>query len=117
MRKPDLLLIALLLGLSFLPLLLLGKTTNTDARYAEITVDGKLYRRLPLTNHQEQEDIPVDTPKGHNLIRLENGTIAVIAADCPDKICIKTGPMKKAGNTIACLPHKLLIEVKEGPLP
>ena len=35
-----------------------------------------------------------------------------IDADCPDLVCVKTGKAQKKGDVIACLPHKLLIEVK-----
>ncbi len=33
-------------------------------------------------------------------------------ADCHDKICVKTGAISQKGEVIACLPHKLIIEIK-----
>ena len=44
--------------------------------------------------------------------RIEDESIAVVDADCPDLVCVKTGKASKKGDVIACLPHKLLIEVK-----
>ena len=32
-------------------------------------------------------------------------------ADCPDKVCVKTGKIKKPGQTIVCLPHRTVIEI------
>ena len=84
---------------------------------AEITVEGELYRRIELTGHKGKETIEINTPGGRNLILVEDESICVLEADCPDKICVKTGKLEQAGDTAACLPHKLLIEVKEGPLP
>ena len=33
-------------------------------------------------------------------------------ADCPDKICVKTGKIKNKGEQIVCLPNKLVVKVK-----
>lgn len=38
----------------------------------------------------------------------------MIEATCPDKLCIKQGHIEKKGATIVCLPHHLVIEIKEG---
>ena len=87
------------------------------ALQAEITVEGELYRRIELTGHKGKETIEINTSRGRNLILVEDEAICVLEADCPDKVCVKTGKLEQAGDTAACLPHKLLIEVKEGPLP
>jgi|MGYP000868352148 hypothetical protein len=38
----------------------------------------------------------------------------MIQATCPDHLCIKQGTIDKKGSTIVCLPHHLIIEIKEG---
>lgn len=40
-----------------------------------------------------------------------NGGISIEDADCPDKICLKQGFINKPGQSIICLPHKLVIEI------
>ena len=32
-------------------------------------------------------------------------------ADCPDKLCVKTGRISKTGETIVCLPHRVVVEI------
>ena len=32
-------------------------------------------------------------------------------ADCPDRLCVKQGRIKKVGESIVCLPHKVVIEI------
>ncbi|MFR4337598.1 MAG: NusG domain II-containing protein [Lachnospira pectinoschiza] len=32
-------------------------------------------------------------------------------ADCPDKLCVKTGMISKTGETIVCLPHRVVVEI------
>ena len=108
--------------MAFMLLLLLAgalffRLEGENNLYGEITLDGELYRRIELTGHRGRESFEIETPKGRNTILIEDETIRVLEADCPDKICVKTGRLSKAGETAACLPHKLLIEIKAGPLP
>lgn len=49
---------------------------------------------------------------GYNRVVIDNGEVYMENADCPDKICVKTGHISKAGETIVCLPHKVVIEIK-----
>ena len=48
---------------------------------------------------------------GTNTVVIENGQAYVTDADCPDKICEQMGRISKPGETIVCLPHKLVVEV------
>ena len=109
LKKNDILLILLLLALGFLPLLL--PSTEKESRYAQITVNGTTERIIGLASHQE-EQFTITTEKGSNTIQIKNGTVSVHDADCPDQICVKSSPISQTGEIIACLPHKLLIEIK-----
>ena len=39
---------------------------------------------------------------GENLIVVEDEEIFVQEADCPDKICVKTGRLSQVGQVAAC---------------
>ena len=80
--------------------------------YAEITVDGKLYKKILLSEHRGVEEIDVKTEYGYNVIDIKDDSIGIIDADCKDKICIKSGFISKKGESLVCLPHKLMVEVK-----
>ena len=49
-----------------------------------------------------------------NTIQIKNQKVKMIQATCPDHLCIKQGTIDKKGSTIVCLPHHLIIEIKEG---
>lgn len=34
-------------------------------------------------------------------------------ADCGDKTCVKTGSIKETGQSIVCLPHRLVITITD----
>lgn len=114
LKKADILLIVLLFSLSLVPLAKFGQPEA--ACFAEVRQDGKVIERIHLTSHIGVTELKVtakvDGQEHHNHIRVENETISVDAADCPDKICVHTGAISQPGEIIACLPHKLIIEIK-----
>ena len=111
LKKADILLILCLLVLSLIPLARWAGR-QPDNLYADITVDGRLERRIPLSAHQGREVFTIQTADGSNTICVEDASIAVISADCSDAVCVNTGKASHPGDIIACLPHRLIIEVK-----
>ncbi len=49
---------------------------------------------------------------GYNLILISNGSVRVTDADCPDKLCIRQKDINRSGESIICLPHKLVITIE-----
>ena len=76
----------------------------TQGRSAEIYVDGTLVATVRL-DHQERIDLLSLT------VVVEEGSIHVEDADCPDKICERMGKISKAGETIICLPNRVVIKI------
>jgi len=113
-KKWDIILIALLICLSFLPELFIGskQTEQYSTTYAEITLDGRLYKTVPLSAHHGTTRFTINTTQGSNVVEVKDAAIGIIDADCPDQICINMGFIAKPGQTVVCLPHKLMIEVK-----
>ena len=114
LKKADIVLIILLFSLSLVPLPQFGPPKA--ACFAEVRQDGQVIERIQLTGHVGVTELNVpykaNTQEHHNHIRVKNETIAIDEADCPDKICVQTGAISKPGEIIACLPHKLIIEIK-----
>ena len=82
--------------------------------YAVIYVDGEEIERLPLDADTEFE---VQTEAGENKVVISGGKASVAYADCPDKLCVKQGEIDREGETIVCLPHKMVVEVEGGKAP
>lgn len=115
MKKKDLLLIGILLLLSLLPTAYFfadGTLSRTGRTYAVIQVDGKEYKTVPLDTHRGTTLITVKTSAGYNTIAVQDESIGVVEADCADHICIDEGFISRPGQTVVCLPHKVLIEVR-----
>ena len=113
-KKWDIIVILLLIVLSFIPEAIFGVMMNKHYKgtYAEITLEGNFYKKIPLSEHRGENEINIKTRYGYNIIKISNESIAIVDADCKDKICIKTGFISKAGQSTICLPHKLMVEIK-----
>lgn len=47
-----------------------------------------------------------------NTVKIENGVVFMKSADCKNQICVKTGKISKSGETIICLPNKVIVEIE-----
>ena len=75
---------------------------------AVVTVDGEVRAELSL---DKDETATIETEWGYNIVHTENGQAFVTEADCRDQICVDHKKVDKVGETIVCLPHKMVVEV------
>lgn len=73
---------------------------------AVVTVDGEERYRCSLLMERE---ITIDDT---NTLVIKDGTADMISADCPDQICVKQTAISKAGETIICLPNKVVVTIE-----
>ena len=78
---------------------------------AEIYQNSVLIKRAPLSADAE---FTVECEDGVNVVTVENGTVRVSYADCPDKVCVNRGAVSGGAVPIVCLPHKLEIRIVDG---
>ena len=76
-----------------------------------VAINGETVDTLPLNKDITKEYEGADG--GRNLLVIENGKARITEADCPDKICAKHRPVSRSGESIICLPHKLVVTVTE----
>ncbi|WP_027623276.1 NusG domain II-containing protein [Clostridium lundense] len=82
-------------------------------KIALIKQDGKVIDKINLTNFTGTKEMTIKTNDGHfNKILIEKDKISITDADCPDRVCVKTGPISQPGDTVVCLPHKLMITIE-----
>ena len=102
------LLVAVILLCTVVTVLLVA--SREDGLEVEIVSDGEVLKTMELKKDAKYE---VVTDRGTNLVVIEDGQVVVMEADCPDKVCVNHKPVSMTGETIICLPHKLVIEIVE----
>ena len=104
----------ILLIVGFLILAVAGlfawKKLKTPGAYVDIMINGDSVKTLRLDQDASYE---VKQQVGVNTVVVQDGSVTVQDADCPDKICEKHRAISQTGETIICLPHKLVVEIKE----
>lgn len=77
----------------------------------EVTVDGKVYATLPLDTPATLE---IPGVGGVNTLVIAEGRATVTHADCPDEVCVRTPAISRTGQSIVCLPHRVVVTVVGG---
>ena len=48
---------------------------------------------------------------GTNRLVIKDGAVHMEEASCPDKVCIKQGTISKTGQSIVCLPNRVIVTI------
>ena len=97
------LLVAAAIGMFYLFVLREGGDT------VRVTVDGELFGVYSLEENITQ-DIHTDG-EGLNRLVIEDGKAKMVSATCPDGICVAHSPIYRNGESIVCLPNKVVVTV------
>lgn len=76
------------------------------ASYAQIWSEGTLIQTVSL---QVDGSYVIESSNGSNTVTVEDGTICVSDATCPNHDCMKRGKCS-GGRDIICLPNQLVIK-------
>lgn len=109
LRKADIILVASLVLIALVFYIVLQFVVKKDGETVVIKVDGTVRYELPL---DKDTDLTVEGYQGgSNQIIIKDKSVRMFEADCPDKICVHTGKITKTGETIVCLPHRVVVEI------
>ena len=112
-RRNDVIFIAaILLALTVIGLILHIFSEQGDT--VTVTVDQNVYGIYPLNRNAE---IEIRSQNGFNLLIIRNGEAFVESASCPDGICSSHRPIKEDGESIICLPNRVVISVSSENKP
>lgn len=78
---------------------------------AVVSVDGEEIERLPLSDAERTY-----TSRGYTLHAVfSSDGVRVTEADCPTQDCVRTGEIRRAGESIVCLPARIVITLTGSP--
>ena len=109
--RNDLLLIAALLVLACAAGLLI-LFSGGRGESLRVTVDGEEYGIYSLHRDMTLEIRSGADGQGCNLLVIRDGRAFVESATCPDAICVAHRPISREGESIVCLPNRVVITVE-----
>ncbi|MBR3646479.1 MAG: NusG domain II-containing protein [Lachnospiraceae bacterium] len=95
------------IGVLAVAFILVYMNMSKDGKYVQIRVDGKVIATYSLDRNGTYPIVG----SGKNVLVIEKGEAHIEEADCPDKLCIKQGKVRKVGQSLICLPNKVVVEV------
>ncbi len=89
-------------------LLLVVTLTRKDGARAVVIINGEITESFPLGKDTEYDII---TENGVNTLVIKDGKASIAYATCPDKICANHRAIAHSGETIVCIPNKVVIRI------
>jgi hypothetical protein len=108
--RNDMILIVVLLVFSGIMAIAINHGKKTGAQ-AVVKVEGETVASFPLSVDTSYRIV---TAEGENWLVIEQGVAKVTDADCKDRLCVHQKAIEKTGETIVCLPHKVVVEITGG---
>lgn len=118
-KKVALLLIALLVLILIGSLVWILPTNSlfgksSDDMIADIYQDGNLIQTIDLNQVNESYTFIITNENGsQNEIEVRPGSIGILSANCPDKLCVHQGFISTSKLPITCLPNRLVIQIRK----
>ena len=103
----DKVLLAILVSGTFASYVLVDIAARPGAMVL-VEVDGQVRHKAGLKN---ATTFSVQGAVGELVVEIREGTVAVIRADCPNKICVRTGRRGRSGDVIVCVPNMTIIRI------
>ena len=95
-------------------LMLWGRETTAETLTAVVSVDGREVERVVL---DEAVGERVYSGNGYTLtVGFRPEGVTVLEADCPTQDCVRTGTITRSGQSIVCLPGRIIIQLTGGPV-
>ncbi|MCL2873800.1 MAG: NusG domain II-containing protein [Defluviitaleaceae bacterium] len=106
----DLIVITVLISTCFAVIFILNATNTRGDNTAFVYYYNQLLAEIDLSlgegifSFSEAENVVIRTDSG--------GNIYFYYSDCPDKVCMRTGKLNRAGQSAACLPNGIIIRIR-----
>ena len=102
--------ILILIGGSFAGLHYMGKGSLNNQ--VAVEVNGTLWGTYDIPAGSEVKELRIEDEEGnYNVVVITSEGTYIEEANCPDQICVNWGKINRPGQTIVCLPHRLVISI------
>ena len=83
-----------------------------DGSVLSVEIDGVLVEEISLSALQEEKTLKYETSCGEIVVLADREGARVISAACANRLCVNSGKITKAGQSILCLPCKAVVRLE-----
>ena len=132
-RKADIILFIVLVAIGLAASAALTLSHGEAGSGAKVIIEsgGDLYARYPLAEDRTvvvpaPKQTAVDAPQSYpddpaelqydyyNVVVISNGKVSVTEASCKNQVCVKHGIISRPGESIVCLPNRMVVRIENG---
>lgn len=106
-KKADIVLFFVLLAVG-LAISWVSLNSGQTGDKVRISVGGETYGVYDLA---QDRTIQVRQNGHTNNIIIEGGHVSMASSDCANQVCVNTGAIYLAGDSIVCLPNRVMVEI------
>lgn len=110
--RRDLILLLVVLAIGLAGILFLYTRPAAADGEVEVSVDGEVVMTLPLSEDTKVTISGFDG--GENLLVISDGKAEIESASCPDGICVRHYAISRDGESIICLPNRVVVTICGG---
>ncbi len=113
MKIGDYIIVAIIVAISVAIFIYSGSRINKNviSKSASIQINGKEVERVVFTKDIVGTTKVIESEFGRNILEFGEGKVRSIEADCPDQIDVLQGYISEVGETIVCLPNRMVVEI------
>ena len=103
--------IAVITVVSILSIIYMYKTADNGV-HAYIYQNDNVIQEIDLSNVAKPYRITIEAENsGYNVIEVRQGSMGVVEAGCPDRLCMNMGFIDNSLMPVTCLPNHLVIRI------
>lgn len=111
MRKNVFWLILVLLVLAAGSWFLFRSDSTARDKVLVVRKDQQVLQRIELKKVTSETKLIVPVEHGEMVIAYDREGGRVLSSPCPDQVCVHQGKITRSGQTIACVPEKVLVTI------
>ncbi|NLD48212.1 MAG: NusG domain II-containing protein [Clostridiaceae bacterium] len=114
LKKGDLIIAVVILIFvlgSFIGVTIYKGSNSGERKIAVIKQGDRVIGRFNLDTISKPQEIDVSS-EYKEVIIVERGRIRFKEADCPDRVCVKTGWLTSKGDMAVCLPNRVMVKIE-----
>lgn len=112
MKKSDYIFIMVIVLVAGIWYLTYHIFVSAPGAFAVVYQDGTEVGRYLLS--KDTRVVLTCNGRGNNILEIKDGYADITEADCRDELCVRQKKISKNGESLVCLPHKLLVKVTGG---
>lgn len=106
--RTDIILVAGLLLVALVSWILIDNFVMFKGDTVEVLVEDTVVKSFPL---DVNDSYKIEIDDYVNEVVVEHSSVYMKDANCRDLLCVKQGKITEGGQTIICLPHKLVVRI------